>query len=194
MNFAGLLLAAGASSRMGQPKALLPFRNEAFLDRLIGLFAEQCSEVIVVVRPGLDLSSLKRRARFVTNEDPERGMLSSLQCGLAAVSKAAEAILFCPVDYAAVEADSIRRIIEGFNGVLTLPVYEGSRGHPCMISRALADELMSLPLTASAKEVIHSHLGEANLIAVPDKRTVEDIDDPEAYRQLLEEEAANVKN
>ena len=53
---------------------------------------------------------------------------------------------------------------------------------------------MSLPLTASAKEVIHSHLGEANLIAVPDKRTVEDIDDPEAYRQLLEEEAANVKN
>ena len=179
---------------MGQPKALLLYRGETFLDRLVGLFADQCPEVIVVVRSGLDLSCLKRPARFVTNEDPERGMLSSLQCGLAAVSEAAEAILFCPVDYAAVEADSIRWIIEGFNGVLTLPVYEGNRGHPCLISRDLADELMSLPLTASAKVVIHGHLGEANLIAVQDKRTVQDIDDPEAYRQLLEEEAANVKN
>ena len=194
MNVAGVILTAGASSRMGQPKALLRYRGEAFLDRLIGLFAEQCSEVIVVVRPGLDLSSLRRSASLVTNDDPERGMLSSLQCGLAAVSNAADGILFCPVDYAPVEADSIRRIIDGFNGVLTLPVYEGSRGHPCLISRALADELMSLALTASAKEVIHSHLGEAHLIAVEDKRTVEDIDDPEAYRQLLEEEAANVKN
>ena len=178
---------------MGQPKALLPFRNEAFLDRLIGLFAEQCSEVIVVVRPGLDLSSLKRRARFVTNEDPERGMLSSLQCGLTAVSPKAEAILFCPVDYAPVEAESIEKLTVGFNGLLALPLYEGKRGHPCMISRTLGDELLRLPVTASAKNVIHAHLAQAVLVPVTDRRTVDDIDDPEAYRQLLKEEAIHVK-
>ena len=178
---------------MGQPKALLPFRGETFLDRLIGLFGERCSEVVVVVRRELDLSSLKRSAQFVTNEDPERGMLSSLQCGLAAVSETADAVLFCPVDYAPVEADSIRRVADEFNGVLTLPSYRGKRGHPCMISRGLVQELLALPVTASAKEVIHYHLGEASLIAVDDKRTVEDIDDPATYRQLLREEALHVK-
>ena len=120
-------------------------------------------------------------------------MLSSLQCGLAAVSPAAESVLFCPVDYAPVEADSIRRIVDGFNGVLTLPTYKGKRGHPCMISLELAMELSELPGTASAKQVIHGHLGEARLIPVQDKRTFEDIDDPTAYSKLLEEEAIHVK-
>ena len=193
MNCAGVILAAGASSRMGQPKAFLLYRGETFLDRLIGLFGERCSEVVVVVRSELDVSSLKRSARFVTNEDPERGMLSSLQCGLAAVSPTAESVLFCPVDYAPVEADSIRRIVDGFNGVLTLPTYKGKRGHPCMISLELAKELSELPGTASAKQVIHGHLGVASFVPVQDNRTVEDIDDPAAYSKLLAEEAIHVK-
>ena len=193
MNCSGVILAAGASSRMGQPKALLLYRGETFLDRLIGLFSENCSEVVVVVRSELDVSSIKRKARFVTNEDPERGMLSSLQCGLTAVSRGTDAVLFCPVDYAPIEADSIRRIEDGFNGVLTLPTFEGKRGHPCMISRKLVVELLELPFTASAKQVIHGHLGEACFVPVEDKRTVEDIDDPAAYSKLLEEEAIHVE-
>ena len=84
---AGIILAGGASRRMGTPKALLRFQNETFLDRLIGVFSPVCDPVIVVV--GLHADQIRagiERAddvRFAVNPDPERGMLSSLQCGLA---------------------------------------------------------------------------------------------------------------
>ena len=178
---------------MGQPKTLLTFRGETFLDRLIGLLETHCFEVIVVVRSDFEPSLYQRTAKFTINESPEQGMLSSLQCGLTAVSPKAEAILFCPVDYAPVEAESIEKLTVGFNGFLALPLYEGKRGHPCMISRTLGDELLRLPVTASAKNVIHAHLAQAVLVPVTDRRTVDDIDDPEAYRQLLKEEAIHVK-
>ena len=83
---AGIILSAGASRRMGTPKALLQLNDETFLDRLIRLFSEVCSPVIVVLGDQADQirSGIRRgsEARFVVNPDPERGMLSSLQCGL----------------------------------------------------------------------------------------------------------------
>ncbi|HXF27317.1 MAG TPA: NTP transferase domain-containing protein, partial [Bryobacteraceae bacterium] len=78
----GLILAAGASRRMGTSKALLTVGGETFLDRLIGLLSVVCEPVIVVT--GHDALQAKD-GMFVTNPEPERGMLSSLQCGLRAV-------------------------------------------------------------------------------------------------------------
>lgn len=184
VNLAGVILAAGSSTRMGRPKALLEFKGETFLDRLIGHFASVGSEVIVVGRPDLQFPAVGN-AKLIVNPDPNRGMLSSLQCGLSAVSSEVDAVIFAPVDYAPVNRQTVQEIARSFNGVLTLPVFEGRRGHPCIVSRQLIQELLALSVDGSAKSVIHAHLSEARLVPVNDSRTVEDVDDPEAYQQLL---------
>src|SRR5580700_4426144 len=104
---AGVILSGGASRRMGTPKALLRFQNETFLDRLIRLFSAVCDPIVVVVGEHADpIRSGIERGRdvlFAVNPDPERGMLSSLQCGLAMVPPGAEAAMFLPVDHPDIE-------------------------------------------------------------------------------------------
>ena len=69
MSVAGIILAAGESRRMGSPKALLQYRNESFLDTLIGLFTERCDPVIVVLGAHADEIRTRtlRPATFVVN-------------------------------------------------------------------------------------------------------------------------------
>src|SRR5262249_39848884 len=82
---ASVLLAAGASRRMGTPKALLDYRGETFLDRLIRVTGAVCDPVIVVLGHHAQeiRGRVKSAAHFVVNPDPERGQLSSLQTALA---------------------------------------------------------------------------------------------------------------
>ncbi|HYL35650.1 MAG TPA: nucleotidyltransferase family protein [Bryobacteraceae bacterium] len=190
-SIAGIILAGGASRRMGTPKALLHFENETFLDRLIRLFSRVCDPVIVVagyhaehIRAGLRHPAA---AVFVVNRDPERGMLSSLQCGLEAVPASAEAVLFAPVDHphlklATLEALAVR--FETERAPVTVPTYAGEHGHPVCIARALADELLALPLAAMASDVIHRYVAQTCYFEIDDPAVVTDIDDPAAYAEL----------
>ena len=86
MKTAAVILAGGASRRMGSPKALLPYAGETFVDRLIGVFQSVCDSVIVVLGHEADAirSGVRRKASFVFNPDHELGQLTSLQCGLRA--------------------------------------------------------------------------------------------------------------
>ena len=89
---------------MGFPKALLRYRDETFLDTLIGLFAARCQPVIVVLgaHSGRIREGTLRPATFAINADYQRGQTSSMQCGLRAVPAGAESVLFTLVDHPAV--------------------------------------------------------------------------------------------
>jgi CTP:molybdopterin cytidylyltransferase MocA len=104
VSVAGIILAAGESRRMGFPKALLRYREESFLDTLIGLFAARCQPVIVVLGAHSDRirQHTLRPATFVINADYQRGQTSSMQCGLRAVPPGADSVLFTLVDHPAV--------------------------------------------------------------------------------------------
>lgn len=187
---AGVILSGGASRRMGTPKALLEFQGETFLDRLIRVLAPVSNPIVVVVGQHADRiqSGIARagEVRWAVNPDPERGMLSSLQCGLALVPADAAAAMFLPVDHPNMEPETIQRLAERFRrrAPVTVPTYRGEHGHPVCISRAVIDELLALPVEAKASDVIHRHVPDTIYVEVPDPAVVTDIDDPAAYAEL----------
>lgn len=178
MKVSGVILAAGASRRMGQPKALLMYRGETFVDRLRRIFCAECSEVIVVGSPE------SRFSTDVVNPEPERGMLSSLQCGLRAVAADANAVLFMPVDTPAVDPGTVQVLVRGWRGeALRIPRHGGKRGHPVMLSRGMIAEFLAE--TGSAREVIVRHEQEIVYVDVDDAGILNDADTPLEYQKLI---------
>jgi molybdenum cofactor cytidylyltransferase len=175
-SIAAIILAAGGSTRMGTPKALLDYQGETFVARLQRLFAKHSAEVIVVGHPGATYAT-------VVNPAPERGMLSSLQCGLGAISSGCDAAVFTLVDLPAVLDSTIESILGGWNGeILRIPSYLGRRGHPVLVAAPLIPEF--LHATGTPKDVIARHASEIIYVDVDDPGVTMDIDTPEDYVRL----------
>ena len=173
---------------MGSPKALLPFRGETFLDRLIGVFSGFCAPIVVVV--GADAtrirSSVTQAAVFAENTDYRLGQLSSMQCGLRAMPQNIEGILFTLVDHPNVQSPTIAALVAPPRPLLAIPRFQGRRGHPIYFGAPLAAEFLSLPPDSQAKVVVSRHLESARWLDVDDPGILDDVDDPAAYRRLLE--------
>lgn len=185
---AGIVLAAGASSRMGSPKALLRLDGVTFLDRMIAAFRGCCDPVIVVLGYHREMSV--SGAVVAVNPRPERGMLSSLQCGLRGVSLDAAGIMFCPVDFPLIRPETARLVAQGFLNArppVALPEFEGKHGHPVCVSPGVAEEILALPSTAQARDVIHRYMDSALIVPVDDPGVLADVDSPQDYDRLLGE-------
>lgn len=173
---------------MGSPKALLEFRGETFLDRLIRCFAVQCFPVIVVLghEPEVIRSGVRSpaNAEFVLNAEYQLGQFGSLQCGLRAVPPDAQGVIFAPVDHPNIEPATVARLIESAAPV-AIPQFLGRHGHPVLFARTLVPEFLALKPGDQARTVLHRHASETRYIDVPDAGILDDIDDPEAYRRLL---------
>lgn len=185
MKPAGLILAAGESRRMGFPKALLEFRGETFLDRLVRLFSAYCSPVVAVlgaeaarIRAGLGAAE---GARLVVNPEWRRGQITSMQCGLREIGPG-RAVLFTLVDLPAVEARTIEQLLAAPPEPLRIPRFGGRRGHPVLFGAALVEELLALAPGETARDVVNRH--PAEYVDTDDEGVIRDIDDPEAYRKL----------
>jgi CTP:molybdopterin cytidylyltransferase MocA len=189
VNPAAVILAGGASRRMGRPKALLPFRGETVLDRLIGVYARYCQPVIVVLghSAGVIQAGITRAegVQFAVNPDPERGQLSSLQCGLAL---APGDVMFTPVDYAAVRESTIARLVRS-SAPVAAPSYGGRHGHPVLVREQVKREILALPADGVARDVIHRYRDAAEYIEVDDAAVCQDMDRMEDYERLLAAEA-----
>jgi molybdenum cofactor cytidylyltransferase len=188
----GLILAAGESRRMGSPKALLEYRGETFLDRLIGLFRRRCSPVIAVLGAEREMvrAGLRRAgdAALVENPDFHLGQLTSMQCGLRAVPAEADGVLFTLVDHPAVMPATIDALLDcSATAPLRIPRCGGRRGHPIWISESLIPEFLALPAGASAREIVTRHASEIAYIDVDDPGILADVDDRAAYRRLITE-------
>lgn len=178
---------------MGSPKALLDYRGETFVERLVRLFSRICDPVIVALgeHPEPIRARIEGRAEIVINPDPDRGQLSSLQTALAALPPQADGFMFTTVDCPAVEAETLTRIVARFKRrdpatVLVIPSYGGRHGHPVCAASALAQEFLALPPKAQARDVVHRHLAGTVYIEVDDAGILVDVDDAETYRRMTE--------
>ena len=191
MNAAAVILAGGASRRMGSPKALLTLGSETFADRLIGVFDGLCSPVVVVLGHDAERiqAGITRNARFVFNPDHALGQLTSLQCGLRSIAAKPDAVLFTPVDYPSFSRDTVASLLNAFEREkprVAVPRCGGRHGHPVLIASNLIEEFLALRLDASARDVIHRHAGHTLYVDVDDPGINRDVDDPDAYRALLQ--------
>ena len=187
MSVAGLILAAGESRRMGFPKALLVYQKETFLATLIGLFDAHCSPVIVVLGAEADRirSETDRPATYVTNADYQQGMTTSLQCGLRAVPASTDGVLFTLVDHPSVLPSTLNALLALPRPLVRVPRFGGKRGHPIWFSRELIPEFLAIPDGGAANAVVRGHASATEFLDLDDPGIVADIDDPEAYRNLI---------
>ena len=189
--YAGVIPSAGASARMGRPKGLLPVGGESFLKRTVGaLRAGGCDPVLVVVAEGergLAAEAEAAGARVLTNPDPGEGPITSLRLALAALDSAVPGFAWLPVDHPMVRADTVARLLEAARlarAPLTVPMYQGKRGHPAIFGSALFPELDDPRLEGGARTVVHRHLEAALKLEVDDPGVLVDIDTPDAYRRV----------
>jgi molybdenum cofactor cytidylyltransferase len=191
LRLTGVVPAAGASRRMGQPKALLTLLGRTFLDRVVtALRGGGCDRVIIVVeegRPAIEDEARRTGAEVLVNKDPGEGPITSLRLALSAVDATADGIVYLPLDYPLVTAESVSGLIaaatESGSG-LTLPRYRQKRGHPAIFRRSLFAQLADPKLEGGARIVVHAHLETARLVDWPDATVITDVDTPDAYQAL----------
>jgi len=189
--------AAGASRRMGRPKLLLPYGTSTIVGSLASaLRAGGASPVVIVAAAGdVELQEWARAfgAVVAVNPDPDRGMLSSIREGLAALGGAdrlaqrGEVVLVAPADLPAVRPGTVAEILwrrAAAGAPLAVPTVHGRRGHPLAIAPDLLSEIGTLDLSVGLKQLLERHAAAVLEVPVDDPGSVRDVDTPEDYRQI----------
>jgi len=186
-----IILAAGASGRMGKPKALLPLGETTFVGRIVKtLESAGLSEITIVLGADADLIQPKLppfRGRVVLNAAWETGQLSSLVAGLRAVGKSTSGgALVWPVDRPFVSRGTIEALLTAFRkhtAKIVVPVHGGRRGHPVIFPSKYFGELKSAPTAVGARQVLHDHADAVLEVESPEEGILLNIDTPELYQQ-----------
>lgn len=181
---------------MGRPKLLLPYQDGTIVGSLVASLRAAGVERIALVTAAGDeeLQTWARQAGLVAavNPDPERGMLSSIREGIAALGGAAEmaergeTLLVSPADLPALRPETVIAALRGAERApLAVPVYRGRRGHPLAIAPHLVPEIESLDLDAGLRQLLDRHAAAVLEVEVDDPGAVQDVDTPEDYDRLM---------
>ena len=130
MRVGGVVLCGGRSSRMGRPKAWLPFGGEMMLQRVVRVLREVVEPVVVVAAPGQDVPPLPEGVGVVRDEAEGRGPLQGLAAGLAALEGRAEAAYASSCDVPLLRPAFVRRVIELLGGADVCVPHVGGYHHP----------------------------------------------------------------
>lgn len=192
-SFAGVILSAGASSRMGRDKALLPWRGGTFLSAAIEALQRETELVIVVAGQNaqrLEPTIYSNAAFLVVNPHPEMGQMSSLQRGLEEVlNRGRDAAIVTLVDRPAPRAETVEQLKRAFLAAsdqiwAVVPEYEGRHGHPIVIGPELIHAFLRAPATSTARDVEHAHQGHIQYVPVEDPLVTINVNTEEDYEKL----------
>ena len=189
---AGIVLAAGASSRMGQDKALLRWGDKTFLEHLLAALRNAETDPVQVVL-GANADQVQKIISFgagevVLNPDWQKGMLSSLIAGLNSLPADVEAAVVCLVDHPCVSSTLIRALCENFRAgdrLIAIPTYQGRRGHPVLFSAKLFSDLRTAPLEVGARHVVRRHAGDILELPTKEEGVLLNTNDRADYEKIL---------
>jgi molybdenum cofactor cytidylyltransferase len=199
----GIVLAAGASSRMGRDKALLPWPAnarpsanlaETFVGAHITALKSHCDSVLVIA--GANVRNLEPvvyalGASIIQNHAPELGQFSSLKLGVQDVlNHGRDSAVVALVDRPPVMPATLDKLHTEFLDALehdlwgVVPEYDGNHGHPYFAGRDLIEAFLRAQLTATARDVMHAHAEKLRYVPVDDPNATLNIDTPEDYAAL----------
>jgi molybdenum cofactor cytidylyltransferase len=206
VSFAGVILAAGDSSRMGRDKALLPWpplpagqapSGGTFLSAAIRSLSLATEFVVVVV--GKNETTLApviyaKGASLVVNPDPSRGQFSSLQVGLHEVlNHGRDAAMVTLVDRPPVSPTTIQTLHDAFEAAdqnvwAVIPEFSGKHGHPYLIGREMIEAFLRVPATSVARDIEHQQQDHIQYVHLDDPLVAININTPEDYAGLAHAE------
>jgi molybdenum cofactor cytidylyltransferase len=200
----GIVLAAGASSRMGHAKAALPLgkTGETVVARVVRTLIEGGVPKVVVVA-GAHIDAVRHampphesRARVIEHPEWQRGQLSSLLAGLDAIQDPQlEGVMVTPVDVPLVSPATVAAVMAAWRRArapIVRPIEPGAlgasparHGHPVIFDRSVFGDLRSASLEVGAKAVFATHKDRVMNVEVTDPGAFEDIDTPEDYQRVI---------
>ena len=189
MNISAIILAAGQSKRMGQPKMLLPWGNTTILGKVIETLQQAGIDDILIVtggaRDAVEKIAAQHDARAAHNQDYANSeMLESIQLGLRRQKPSAEAALICLGDQPQVEEGNVRSVCNVFRenkSNIVVPSYQMRRGHPWLIAKKLWDEVLQLRAPESMRDFLNENKESIFYAECNSPGILQDIDNPTDY-------------
>lgn len=198
----GILLAAGLSKRMGQPKQLLPFGKSTIVEVVVdNMLGAKFSEVIVIVghcaEQVQDILG-ERPVKIVFNPDYREGMLTSAQTGIRSLNfenvknkSNRDAFSIMLVDQPFITSELIDKVIDAYAQTdkgIALPSYNYQRGHPVIFHHRYADEVLKLSAeSGGVRSLFKSHSEDIHYVNVDTDDVLRDIDYRQDYERALRE-------
>lgn len=195
INAAVIVLAAGDSSRMGKPKALLDWHGKPLIDHVLDTARQAgCARFHVVL--GRDADAIRAGAKLadanvILNQHPEHGQVSSLKLAFAQQDFSTDCCVCWPVDVPMVRAADVRALMDAYAGWraslmrIYIPTYKGARGHPMLVDIGFRQPFMELKPDQTARKVIEDNHTQVKEVAVDHEGVLIDIDTPEQYHAAL---------
>jgi molybdenum cofactor cytidylyltransferase len=185
-----VVLAAGESKRMGEPKALLPFGEKTMIEEVLDrVTAAKVDGVLVVLGSNWEKIAAQingYRIKVSLNPHFRRGMLSSVVWGFQALPAKVEAGLFVLADQPRIPVWVINRILAAYRTEsrgIVIPTFKGERGHPVLIDRKYRDEVNTLDPEVGLRSLVYGHPEDVWEVEVRASAVLRDIDSRADYRR-----------
>ena len=190
-----LVLAAGASRRMGQPKLTLAVNKRPMLYWCLSALSQSLVSDTVIVA-GKDYQSIyayisllpqARTCAMVINREYSAGMASSIRIGMTAVVDASDAVLLLLADMPFIGAELIDSLLQSFaekgkSDSIVVPVWQGRRGHPVLLGRDYFVQLSQLQGDRGARTILVDNRTKIISLAVDTPAILIDLDTKEQWR------------
>lgn len=194
--FGVVILAAGASRRMGRPKALLPWGDSTVIGHIIeqwrvlgamrfGVVRAPKNEDLVVELNRLGI----REGDHILNPEPERGMFSSVQCASAwrGWEKSIDRVVLTLVDQPHLRRGTLAALMRAVAEEplrIWQPEFAGRGRHPLVFPRSIFSEIAGAS-GETLKDVLKEHRGAVSRVPLDDPGLAHDLDTPEDYQRAL---------
>jgi molybdenum cofactor cytidylyltransferase len=186
-----VVLAAGLSTRMGQPKMVMPWGAATVIGQVVSTLTAAGVEPVIVVtggtRAAVEAALVGQPVRIAYNPEYANGeMVASIQAGIAQFDSQVDGFLLALGDQPQMEETVVRQVMSAYAAArpgLVVPSVNRRRGHPWLVDRSLWAEILALKPPETMRDFLNRHQAEIVYVDVGSATILMDLDTPEDYQR-----------